>query len=149
MLKDRGHKGSWKGATNNQRTKKKSYGNIHTINDRGIHEIHEMLGGVANGPNGSGPGGGGGSVSGPSMIPPSCSPATGGSSGGSSGAGSVATSPWSSPLMGRKSVVHQVNSGSGNVGATVVVGDRSGMPPAAGSSPRLMSLGPSGSIGSQ
>ena len=40
MLKDRGHKGSWKGGgSNNQRTKKKSYGNIHSINDRGIHEI--------------------------------------------------------------------------------------------------------------
>ena len=40
MLKDRGHKGSWKGGgSNNPRTKKKSYGNIHSINDRGIHEI--------------------------------------------------------------------------------------------------------------
>ena len=40
MLKDRGHKGSWKGSgSSNPRTKKKSYGNIHSINDRGIHEI--------------------------------------------------------------------------------------------------------------
>ena len=43
MLKDRGHKGSWKGGghSNNHhaRAKKKSYGNIHSINDRGIHEI--------------------------------------------------------------------------------------------------------------
>ena len=41
MLKDRGHKGSWKGggSNNHARTKKKSYGNIHSINDRGIHEI--------------------------------------------------------------------------------------------------------------
>ena len=39
MLKDRGHKGSWKGASGPNRTKKKSYGNIHSINDRGIHEI--------------------------------------------------------------------------------------------------------------
>ena len=40
MLKDRGHKGSWKGGgSSNPRTKKKSYGNIHSINDRGIHEI--------------------------------------------------------------------------------------------------------------
>ena len=42
MLKDRGHKGSWKGgghSNNHARAKKKSYGNIHSINDRGIHEI--------------------------------------------------------------------------------------------------------------
>ena len=45
MLKDRGHKGSWKGASNPNRTKKKSYGNIHSINDRGIHEIYESFGG--------------------------------------------------------------------------------------------------------
>ena len=45
MLKDRGHKGSWKGASNpNNRSKKKSYGNIHSINDRGIHEIYESFG---------------------------------------------------------------------------------------------------------
>ena len=44
MLKDRGHKGSWKGASNPNRTKKKSYGNIHSINDRGIHEIYESFG---------------------------------------------------------------------------------------------------------
>lgn len=43
MLKDRGHKGSWKGASNPARTKKKSYGNIHSINDRGIHEIYESF----------------------------------------------------------------------------------------------------------
>ena len=44
MLKDRNHKGSWKGASNPNRTKKKSYGNIHSINDRGIHEIYQSLG---------------------------------------------------------------------------------------------------------
>ena len=43
MLKDRGHKGSWKGASNPHRTKKKSYGNIHSIKDRGIHEIYESF----------------------------------------------------------------------------------------------------------
>ena len=44
MLKDRGHKGSWKGAGERNRTKKKSYGNIHSIIDRGIHEIYESFG---------------------------------------------------------------------------------------------------------
>jgi hypothetical protein len=47
MLKDRGHKGSWKGSSNQSRTKKKSYGNIHSINDRGIHEIYESIGNSA------------------------------------------------------------------------------------------------------
>lgn len=61
MLKDRGHKGSWKGSGNPNRLKKKSYGNIHSVKDRGIYEI-ETAG------------------------------------------GSNPTSPWSSPLMGRKSV---------------------------------------------
>ena len=54
MLKDRGHKGSWKGASNPNRTKKKSYGNIHSINDRGIHEIYESFGGASDG-SGSAP----------------------------------------------------------------------------------------------
>ena len=72
MLKDRGHKASWKGTANNQRMKKKSYGNIHSINDRGIHEIYAAI------DNGGGAGG--------------------------SGGGSAPTSPWSSPLMGRKSI---------------------------------------------
>eukprot|EP00095_Tigriopus_kingsejongensis_P008940 snap_masked-scaffold199_size265817-processed-gene-1.12 protein:Tk08940 transcript:snap_masked-scaffold199_size265817-processed-gene-1.12-mRNA-1 annotation:"1-phosphatidylinositol -bisphosphate phosphodiesterase epsilon-1-like" len=81
MLKDRTHKGSWKGVANNPRTKKKSYGNIHSINDRGIHEIYETFGGVANGSAG-------GSVSNLSSL----------------GGASAPTSPWSSPLMGRKSI---------------------------------------------
>jgi hypothetical protein len=51
MLKDRGNKGSWKGAQN-PRLKKKSYGNIHTINDRGIHEIFESFGGASAAANG-------------------------------------------------------------------------------------------------
>lgn len=80
MLKDRSTKGSWKGANNNQRRKKSSYGDIHSINDRGIHEIYKTLGGVANG--GGGPGGA-----------------------GYSPGGSAPTSPWSSPLMGRKAMV--------------------------------------------
>ena len=90
MLKDRGHKGSWKGvAANNQRMKKKSYGNIHSINDRGISEIYETLGASA------GPGGGGGT-----------SPQPGGPGGlVVGGPGSAPSSPWSSPIMGRKSVV--------------------------------------------
>ena len=78
MLKDRGNKGSWKGGQN-PRLKKKSYGNIYTINDRGIHEIFESFGG---------------------------SGVAGGSSLGSGLAGASApTSPWGSPKMGRKSVV--------------------------------------------
>ena len=75
MLKDRGHKGSWKGASNPNRTKKKSYGNIHSINDRGIHEIYESFGSNAT----------------PSE--------------GSVGSGSAPSSPWSSPRLGRKSAV--------------------------------------------
>jgi len=43
MLKGRG-KGNWKGSQN-PRLKKKSCSNIHTINDRGIHEILESFGG--------------------------------------------------------------------------------------------------------
>ncbi len=77
MLKDRSNKGSWKGAQN-PRLKKKSYGNIYTINDRGIHEIFESFG----------PGG----AAGP------------GSGSGLTGA-SAPTSPWGSPKLGRKSVV--------------------------------------------
>ena len=77
MLKDRGNKGSWKGSQN-PRLKKKSYGNIYTINDRGIHEIFESFGG--GGPPGS--------------------PSIGGLAGTS-----APTSPWASPKMGRKSVV--------------------------------------------
>ncbi len=76
MLKDRGQKGSWKSAA----SKKKSYGNIYSINDRGIHEIIETLGGAANGGGAAAPA-------------------------GSAGANSSApSSPWSSPLMGRKSL---------------------------------------------
>ena len=57
MLKDRGHKGSWKGASNPNRTKKKSYGNIHSINDRGIHEIYESFAtNTSEGGSGSAPG---------------------------------------------------------------------------------------------
>lgn len=88
MLKDRGHKGSWKGSSGNARMKKKSYGNIHSINDRGIHEIYETLGGVSNGPGGGG--GGGGSVT--------------NLAGAGAGGSSAPASPWSSPLMGRKSI---------------------------------------------
>ena len=82
MLKDRGNKGRWKGGSQNPRLKKKSYGNIYTINDRGIHEIFESFGGV-----------GGGGASG-----------TGSGGSGLTGA-SAPTSPWGSPKMGRKSVV--------------------------------------------
>ena len=83
MLKDRGHKGSWKGnvgGVSNARMKKKSYGNIHSINDRGIHEIRETLGGSGIGAN-------------PNAAD------------GSNAVGSAPSSPWSSPLMGRKSIV--------------------------------------------
>ena len=87
MLKDRGNKNSWKGGAAgsaaavimNPRAKKKSYGNIHSINDRGIHEVYESLTGSPIGVGGSGGGTGGGS--------------------------SAPSSPWSSPLMGRKSIV--------------------------------------------
>ena len=95
MLKDRGHKGSWKGVGGSggqSRMKKKSYGNIHTINDRGIHEIYESLGTVANGGNGNGGNAGNNGTnanSGSNAMPGSSAP----------------SSPWSSPLMGRKSIV--------------------------------------------
>ena len=79
MLKDRSNKGSWKGAQN-PRLKKKSYGNIYTINDRGIHEIFESFGGVV-GPSGT-------TTAGRSLV-----------------GASAPTSPWASPKMGRKSVV--------------------------------------------
>ena len=88
MLKDRGHKGSWKGnmaGVSNARMKKKSYGNIHSINDRGIHEIYETLGGSGFGSNPNGSEAGGGNTLGSGSSAPS--------------------SPWSSPLMGRKSIV--------------------------------------------
>ena len=94
MLKDRGHKGSWKGGANHQRMKKKSYGNIHSINDRGIHEIYETLGGVANGRNANSSG----SSSNLAAM------GVGGAGVGGGGGGSAPTSPWSSPLMGRKSI---------------------------------------------
>ena len=92
MLKDRGHKGSWKGnvsGVSNARMKKKSYGNIHSINDRGIHEIYETLGGSGFGSNPNANNGDAGNGGGPA--------------GG--GGGSTPNSPWSSPLMGRKSIV--------------------------------------------
>ena len=87
MLKDRGHKGSWKGnvaGVSNARMKKKSYGNIHSINDRGIHEIYETLGGSGFNANPNANNGDAGN-GGPGISAPS--------------------SPWSSPLMGRKSIV--------------------------------------------
>ncbi len=108
MLKDRGHKGSWKGgmgmaAHNSQRgTKKKSYGNIHSINDRGIHEIYETFGGAS--PNGAAPGTAGG--------------------GGGGGGDSAPTSPWSSPLMGRKSVVTSAPTQFGERGGVAAAGGK-------------------------
>lgn len=106
MLKDRTHKGSWKTAANSQRMKKKSYGNIHTINDRGIHEIYETF------TNGGAAGGGGqNGQSGPSN-------GGGGYGGGTGSSGSSApNSPWSSPLMGRRSFMTTLNPNVGQVQA--------------------------------
>ncbi len=94
MLKDRGHKGSWKGASNPNRTKKKSYGNIHSLSDRGIAEIYESFGNTGhataatNADNGS---------------IPSLGAGTG--NGAGAGTGSAPTSPWASPKLGRKATV--------------------------------------------
>ncbi len=93
-----------------QRAKKKSYGNIHSINDRGIHEIYETLGAVVSngaqrgdGGHGGGGGGAGGGQGGP---------------GGGTGADSAPASPWSSPLMGRRSVVTSTPAQFGERAAT-------------------------------
>ena len=45
MIKE-SSKGSWKTASPVSRVKKKSYGNIHSIKDRGIHEISESMPGT-------------------------------------------------------------------------------------------------------
>ena len=146
MLKDRGHKGSWKGSASSQRTKKKSYGNIHSINDRGIHEIHEMLGGVANGPGGSGGGPGTSPASVGGLVAPAPGDGTAGGGGGG-GVGSVPVSPWSSPLMGRKSMINAATVGSGGGGNSSVIGSPATSDKAASEHQRMMALGPTLSAG--
>ena len=90
-----------------------------------------MLGGVV--PNGPGAAGA------PGAVPnPGGSGGGGGSSGASSAAGSVPASPWSSPLMGRKSLVASNSGGSGSAMGSPVVGERSS------GHQRMMSLGGSG-----
>ncbi len=88
MLKDRGHKGSWKGTANPSRAKKKSYGNIHSINDRGIAEIYESFG----------------TNPASSLVTSSVGGGSDGMTGASVG-NSAPTSPWASPKLGRKSTI--------------------------------------------
>lgn len=103
MLKGRGNnKGNWKGAQN-PRLKKKSYSNIHTINDRGIHEIFESFGGSAAGESqyfqvGQ-------IVHYKSQKNHNKYLGFVGSSSNTLSASSAPTSPWTTPKVARKSVV--------------------------------------------
>ena len=101
-------------------------------------DLQEMLGGVV--PNGPGAPGASGTIPNPGGN----GGGGGASSGASSAAGSVPASPWSSPLMGRKSLVASSGGIQGGQGGSAmgspVVGDRSP------GHQRMMSLGggPSG-----